>query len=339
MSPIFRRMMFAMALAAFIVIPAVAATPVTWKVVTDLRTSRQFTEKWKFFAEEMKKRTNGEVVVEVFSLPELNLNGQELVRMLNSNLLDVAEVITGYVSGEVPILEGVQLVGTFRDYEHNHEGYKAFMPIVQDKYSKIIGGIPVGTFAFATMQIWSRFPMNTLADLKGKKIRVFSVSQADYINALGGEAVFIPLSDIYVSLERGLVDGCITGPAAGAGMKLWEVTKHVIDLRLGAGAGFIVISRKSYAALSEKNKAVFDQLAKEIDKIGWSIGKKDNDEGLEQAAAHGMTVLHSAKPEWQERLQEVARTVVVPSWIKRAGPDAKDLFNKVFAPIVGFDVK
>ncbi|GHU36154.1 ABC transporter substrate-binding protein [Betaproteobacteria bacterium] len=338
MNFIFRRMLFAISLAVFIAAPAVAA-PVTWKVVSNTRNSLQFKEKWQWFAEEMKKRTNGEVLVEVTSFPELNLNGQELIRMLNSNLLDVGEVVIGYVSGDAPILEGVQLVGMYRSYEHNHEGYKAFLPTVQEQFSNIIGGRPVGTFAFSAQHLWSRFPVNTLADLKGKKIRVFSVSQADYINALGGEAVFIPLADVYVSLERGLVDGCITGPESGAGQKMWEVTKYITDLRLGAGAGFVVISRKSYAALSEKNKAVFDQLAKEIDEIGWSIGVKDTKDGLDQAAAHGMTLTIPGKPEWQESLQEVARTVVIPSWAKRSGANSKDLFNKVFSPIVGFDVK
>ena len=338
MRNVFLRMLFVTIFAVFLTAPAVAA-PVTWKVVSNTRNSLQFKEKWQWFAEEMKKRTNGEVVVEVTSFPELNLTGQELIRMLNSNLLDVAEVVVGYVSGDAPILEGVQLAGMYRSYEHNHEGYEAFLPTVQEQFSNIIGGRPVGTFAFSAQHIWSKFPINSLADLKGKKIRVFAVSQADYINALGGEAVFIPLADVYVSLERGLVDGCITGPESGAGQKLWEVTKYITDLRLGAGAGFVVVSRKSYAALSDKNKAVFDQLAKEIDEIGWSIGVKDTKAGLDQATAHGMTLVIPAKPEWQDPLQEVARTVVIPRWTQRSGAHSKELFNKVFAPVIGFDLK
>jgi TRAP-type C4-dicarboxylate transport system substrate-binding protein len=331
-------MVFTMVMAVFIAAPAVAA-PVTWKVVSNTRNSLQFKEKWQWFAEEMKKRTNGEVVVDVTSFPELNLNGQEMIRMLNSNLLDMAEVVTGYISGEAPIVEGVQLAGMYDSLQQSHEGYQAFMPIVMEQYANIIGGRPVGTFAFSAQYIWSRFPINNLSDLKGKKVRVFAVSQADYFTALGAEPVYIPLADVYVSLERGLVDACITGPESGAGQKLWEVTKYVTDLRLGPGAGFVVVSRKSYAALSDKNKAVFDQLALEIDKVGWTIAEKDTKDGLDQSAAHGMTLVIPGKPEWQEPLKEVARTAVIPNWAKRSGPTAKELFNKVFSPVVGIEVK
>jgi TRAP-type C4-dicarboxylate transport system substrate-binding protein len=331
-------MLSVMALAVFLAVPAVAA-PVTWKVVSNTRNSSHFTEKWKFFADEMNKRTNGEVVVEVTSFPELNLTGSELIRMLRTNLVDMAEVVVGYVSGEAPILEGVYLAGMYDNYDQVHQGYNAFLPLAQERFANIIGGRTIGSFAFSAQHIWSRFPINTLDDLKGKKIRVFAVSQADYVNALGGEAVFIPLGDLYVSLERGLADGAITGPESGAGQKLWEVTKYVTDLRLGAGSGFVVVSNKSYNALSDKNKAVFDQLAKEIDVMGWSIGVKDTKDGLDAALAHGMVLLDPAKPEWRDRLVEVTSTVVIPRWIERSKGDGKELFSKVLAPIIGFDAK
>ena len=336
---VFARVFFAFTvLAVCFSVPMANAAPTVWKVVSNTRNSLQF-EKWQWFAEEVKQRTNGEIACEVISFPELNLTGAELIRMLNSNLLDVAEVVTGYVSGDAPALEAAQITGSFRDYRHNQAGYEAFLPVVKERYSRIIGGIPVGSFSFGPMHVWTRFPVNSPSDMKGKKIRVFSVSQADYLQAMGAEGVFIPLADMYVALERGLVDGTITGAESAAGQKLWEVTKHVTEMRFGAGAGFVVISRKSYEGISDKNKAIVDKLFEEINARGWDIGQEDSDLGIQKARDHGMTVNIESNPEWEPALVEMAKTVVVPRWTERAGKGSKELFNQVIAPVVGFEIK
>ena len=316
-----------------------AHAEVVWKAVSNTRNSSQFTEKWQWFADEMKTRTNGEVTVDVTSFPELNLTGQELIRLLDANIVDIAEVVTGYVSGEVPLIEGVQLPGVSKDYDQARAAYEAWLPAVVAPNAAAVGGKPIGSFAFSSQYLWSKFPIEGLDDLKGKKVRVFAVSQADYFTALGAEPVFIPLADVYSALERGVVDAVVTGPESGAGLKLWEVVDHVIDLRLGVGAGFVVVNASSLDALSPEAKAAFDELTPKLNELGWTLGTKDTQAGIAKAVENGMTSTIPGKPEWQDRLTEIARTVVVPKWIERAGPESADTFNKVLGPIVGFEVE
>ena len=89
---------------------ASAQATVTWKCVANTRLSRQFTVKWKWLADEMGERTKGRMKFDVVSFPELGMTGAELIRVLNAGILDAGEVVTGYVSGEVPIVEGAQRV-------------------------------------------------------------------------------------------------------------------------------------------------------------------------------------------------------------------------------------
>ncbi|WP_181175153.1 TRAP transporter substrate-binding protein DctP [Mesorhizobium sp. B2-6-1] len=332
-----KRISLALAVAAAMAVqPASAQSTFELKVVSNTRNSSQFTEKWQWFAEEMKAKTNGAVTVQVSSFPELGLTGQELIRMLNSSLVDVAEVVTGYVSGDAPLIEGVQLPGAFKDYAQSRAAYDAWLPSVVMQNQAVFGGKPIGSFAFSSQYLWSKFPVESLDDLKGKKIRVFSVSQADYFGALGAEAVFIPLSEVYSALERGVVDAVVTGPESGAGLKLWEVVKHVVDLRLGAGAGFIVVSPTTLTTMPAEGQGALDELTPRINELGWSLGEKDTKAGLDLAVANGMTLRIPGKPEWQDKLVEIARTVVVPKWAERAGGDSKQTFNTVIGPIAGF---
>ena len=92
-----------------------------------------------------------------------------------------------------------------------------------------VGGKPISSFGFTSQFLWTKAPINTLDDLKGKKIRIFAKAQSDYLAALNASTVSIPLAELYSALERGVVDGCITGPEVAAGAKYHEVVQNVTD--------------------------------------------------------------------------------------------------------------
>jgi len=316
-----------------------AAKVVKWKGVALQRTSLQWTEKWMWLKDELARRTKDRLQLDVVSFPELGMTGPELIRVLNSNLVDIADVVTGYVSGEVPLFEGAQLPGIYADYAQARKGYDAWGAAVVSGREKQIGGKVIGSFAFSSQYLWTKNPINSLDDLKGKKIRIFSKAQADYLSALGAEPVSIPLADLYTAIERGAVDGAVTGPEWATGVKLWEIVGYVTDLRLAVGGGYVVVSRRAWDALPADMRAVLEELAPEVTQRGWDLGARDTTAGIDLALKNGIKATIPAKPEWQPTLAKIAREVVVPGWAKRSGPDALALFNKNLAPISGFTVE
>jgi TRAP-type C4-dicarboxylate transport system substrate-binding protein len=75
---------------------------------------------WKLYEEwtqSVEKRTNGRLRFELTSLPELGLGGAETIRVIKTGVVDVAEVYGGYVAGELPMLEILEIPGIFPDPE------------------------------------------------------------------------------------------------------------------------------------------------------------------------------------------------------------------------------
>lgn len=321
--------------------PAVLAQDkaITWKCVANTRTSSQFTVKWAWLTEQLAKRTNGRLKLDVVSFPELGMTGSELIRLLNSGLMDAGEVVTGYVSGEFPLIEGAQMVGVYDTVEQARRAYEAWMKLVAEPNGKQLGGIPISTFGFTSQMLWSKFPVNSLSDIKGKKIRIFAKGQADYIAALGGTSVSLPIADVYSSLERGVIDGAITGPEVAAGFKYHEVVQYVTDLMLGPGAGYVVVSDKAWKSLPPDVRKEFEALLPELRKMSWDLVAVDNKQHFDTVLARGVKATMTAKPEWVPQLKKIAREVVVPAWVSRSGPRAAPAFNEAIAPIVGFTVK
>jgi TRAP-type C4-dicarboxylate transport system substrate-binding protein len=315
-----------------------AQEKITWKVVANTRFSSQYKVKWAWMKEELAKRTNGRFVLDVVSFAELGITGAELIRMLNIGLVDAGEVVTGYVSGEIPIIEGAQMMGVYENLDLARKAYEAWLDEIVVPQGKAMGGRPVSSLAFTTQLLWSKFPVNDLPDLKGKKIRVFAKSQADFVSALGASPVSIPISEVYSALERGVVDGAVTGAEVANGFKYEEVCSHVTDLLLGPGAGYAVVSDRAWSKLPADLRAEWDALLPRMRALSWEGAYTDDSDNLKELIGRGIKATYPAKPEWIPQLKKVAQTSVVPAWATRVGPRGSAAFNKVIAPVVGFTI-
>jgi TRAP-type C4-dicarboxylate transport system substrate-binding protein len=92
-----------------------------------------------------------------------------------------------------------------------------------DKNTVLLGLADLGPPA-----IVSREPIFSPADLKGKKVRVFSEGTSDAIRLLGGAPVNIAFAELYTALQRGTIDAAVVGFQGVESQKLHEVSKYVL---------------------------------------------------------------------------------------------------------------
>ena len=68
--------------------------------------------------------------------------------------------------------------------------------------------------------------VRTLEDLKGMKLAVSAGPEVTVFTALGVAPVYLPVPEVYTSLERGLADGAIDNWEKAFVFKTYEVTKY-----------------------------------------------------------------------------------------------------------------
>lgn len=311
----------------------VAAQLLRWKAVAVSRPTPQF-GLWTWLGEELERRSNGQVKLEAVSLPELGLTGFELVRVTRAGLVDVADVLPTYVAGDLPVIEAVDLPGLYPDLETAVRAHVAFMPAAK-KYEDRLGGIVLGGYLWPHQVVYSRKPIRGPDDLKGLKLRVFGTAQTEFARALGAEPVSLPFAEVYTALERGTVDAGLTGTYSGFALKWYEVTRHLVDVNHGPVVGFLVVSKRSWDRLTPELQATLVKLGQEFSDKGWEIGRKTTRDGIEENRKKGMEWLPTT-PAMAAAVREAAVKVIVPSWAKRSGPEARALFNQYIAPHAGF---
>jgi TRAP-type C4-dicarboxylate transport system substrate-binding protein len=325
----------AIAIAAFTLLTGIDAVQAQqkWKAVATSRPTPQF-ELWTWLAAELDKRTNGQVKLDVVSLPELGLTGFELVRVTRAGLVDVGDIILSYVAGDVPSVEGVDLPGLFPDFETSVKAHIAFMPVLKKNEDKL-GGVVLGAYLWPAQYIFSRKPVRSPADLKGLKVRVYGTAQTEFARALGMEAVSIAFAETYTALERGTVDAAITGTYPGFALKFYEVSKYLVDVNHGPVAGTLVVSKRTWDRLTPELRATLTKLGEEFGERGLELGRRTTKEGIDKNKEKGMELI-PATPGMAAAVKDATTKVVLPSWLKRAGPDGAATFNQYLAPYAGF---
>lgn len=309
---------------------------VTWKAVLQHRSGAQY-KKWLWLEAELPKRTDGRLALEITTIPELGLTGTEMLRVLKSGLIDVAEVLSAYVASDYPAMEAPELPGLVSSIAQSRKIYDVWTKGFVSQHEDRMGGAPIATFSYGTMPLFTRFPMVSLESLKGKKIRVFSPAQARYITALGGDPISMPISDVYSALQRGVMDGLITGFEWVEGMKMWEIAGHICDIHIAPLGCYIVASKKGWEKLPTDLQQVITEIGPELTDMGWAMGQENVDTGLALAREHKMTIQLPSQPEWRPTLKQISTENIVPWWAGRTDAEGREAFNTFIAPIV--DIK
>ena len=326
------------ALAALALAPAATAADYMLKTVVTTRTAIQTEHLWTWAAEQIESRTKGRVKLDIVSLPELGLSGFELVRVMQAGLVDIGDVLPTYVAGDIPVIEGADLLGIFGDYDTAVKGHQAWETVLREKYSDRLGAVVLGSWPWAQQLLYSNRPLKSLDDVKGMKIRVFSPAMAQFVRALGGEPVSLAYAEVYTALERKTVDGAITCSRCGWDTKWYEVTKHLVDLHMGTAVSTLfVVSKKTWDRLPPDIRQVLAQVGNEFTERGWRLSKEWATDGIEKNTKQG-GMQYVMIPKERAPVLKLVQENVAPSWAKRAGPQAKDDWNRVLAPITGFRI-
>lgn len=291
------------------------------------------------------KATDNRVELVLSSWPERNVSGPEVLRLVRSGQVDIAAAPLITVSGDVPLLDGLDLAGMNLDARQARKVADAMAPIVNKELERL--GIKlVATYAYSAQMLFCRQPIASLKDVKGLKVRTIGASSADLMKAFGAQAISMTLGEIYSALERGTVDCAVTGAGPGNGLKLPEVTTHLYTLPLAWSTAGYFVNLAWWNKLDPALKAQFEKTFNQVQEAQWALVSEASDDGVAcnvgRAAGCKMHSL-ARKPMVEVKpqadigalLQKDLTDSVLPGWVKRCGDRCAIVYNDVIAPITG----
>jgi TRAP-type C4-dicarboxylate transport system substrate-binding protein len=294
----------------------------TWNFLTNWKVLEQ-----PFWNEELPKASSGQIKANLKSVTEVNLKGTEVLRLLKQGVFDYAAALPIYVEDGGAVIEAVDIAGVARSFEMSRELTDAWMPEMQAIMKERHNAIILATFTWPEQNFYCRGEIKSIADLKGKKVRVQGTSQADLVAALGGSAVTIAFGEVVPALEKGVVDCGITGTMPAYKAKWPEVTNTLYRLPVGFTVGIWVANLTGWNKLSPDTRAFLQKEFKALEDKSWKVVAEETEEGVACTTGTGkcsaglpgkLTLVKPSDSDLQAR-DKALNDVVLKNWAKRCG--------------------
>ncbi|MGP1629590.1 MAG: ABC transporter substrate-binding protein, partial [Giesbergeria sp.] len=189
--------------------------------------------------------------------------------------------------------------------------------------------------------LFCKAPMVGLGDLKGRRVRVSSAAQADFVEALGAMPVHTQFAQIVSRFESGSIDCAITGTLSGNTIGLPEFTTHLYALPLNWGMAIFGANRAAWEALPADLRDLLRRELPKLEAAVWAESVRDTAQGL--ACNAGKPGCVTGKPGKMSivpataadllRSREIFTTAVLPRWLQRCGPMCEEVWTKTIGTV------
>lgn len=245
---------------------SVQAENISLKFHSGLSQSRPEAEQINRFASLVSEKSDGELDIEVYHAGALGLKEADMLRVLQQGMVDMALLYGEYYTRDAPALASVYAQGAITESSQHDEILDVIRELYEDGFSdwniQIVGGVVAPIF---DVGLHCKEPVHTLADLRGKKVRVWSRHLVDTFELLGISAQVIPQNDMYMALQTGVVDCAYYLSTVAPTVSLQEVTEYESYLHPWAASPWLFgISEQALSRLNDNQRQALEEAGEEI---------------------------------------------------------------------------
>ncbi|MEH0022468.1 MAG: TRAP transporter substrate-binding protein [Desulfobacter sp.] len=232
----------------------------TWHVPTGADVQKL----WIPMLEEMKKRSNGRITYKMYAGGALG-KGPDHYDIVKTGLSDMGYATLSWTPGRFPLTDVLSSpIEAPAKWKAAEAGKAMYERLLKPEF-KGIKVLHINNCVMA--HLWTTKKVTTMEDLKGMKIRSPGGLQTRAIEALGATPVFMPLGDVYLSMETGVIEGVVTCPALVKAFKLNEVAKFGVPTSFGCVSEGLFVNERFWKRVPDDLKPIIEDVGKNAYKV------------------------------------------------------------------------
>jgi TRAP-type C4-dicarboxylate transport system substrate-binding protein len=275
---------------------------------------------YKPWMDKVTEMSGGKVKI-VFYPPNSIVKLAEVYDAAKSGLVDIGGALCGEMRGKFPLTELMEMPLLFSSATAGSltlwNLYNKY-PEFKEEYKDVK---VMWLWLSAIQQVLtSKKQVKTLEDLKGLKLAAQSKALLDTIKALGALPVHVSPPEVYMAMDRGVVDGCLMPFVGAKGIKVFEAAKFAAKADIMSISFFMVMSPKKYNELPPDVKKILDEttFGRQAEASGAALDRGDAEAMMQVQKEDGVTV-------YELPAQERER------WIKAVMPVRESMLKDVEA--------
>ena len=259
---------------------------------------------WIPMLEEMKKRSDGRITYTMYAGGALG-KGPEHYDIVKTGLSDMGYATLSWTPGRFPLTD---VLSSPIVCPAKWKGVEAGMAM----HDKLLHGefkdvkvLHINNCVMA--HLWTTRKVTSLNDLKGMKIRSPGGLQTKAIEALGATPIFMPLGDVYLSMETGVIDGVVTCPALVKAFKLYEVATFAVPTSFGCVSEGLFVNQKFWNKVPEDLKPIIEDVGRNAYRIAGIFDEhwyEDTMAGFEEKIKI-LPLMSAEQKIWDEKLSSM----------------------------------
>ncbi|MFC1558603.1 TRAP transporter substrate-binding protein DctP [candidate division KSB1 bacterium] len=259
--------------------------------------------------EDLKKNTNGEVSFKFYPGSAFG-DEKDVLRKMRFGQVHSAG-ITGMGLGEIVketrVLELPYLFNNYDEIDYIKEKFfDRFAKRFGEKGYVLLGWAEVG-FVY----IFTRDKVNNFDDMI--KLNRMWVWEGDPLaestfREVGINPVQLPITDVFTSLQTGLVDGFYTSPLAALALQWFTKVNYMIEEPLTNSTGALLITKKIFNKLTPEQQNIFKEKCRSYMKKLVRLSREDNVKSIETLKSRKIEVV-SLPDEAKAKLREIGKSV------------------------------
>lgn len=290
---------------------------------------------FSWFNEELQKRSDGRLSLEIYSDAQLMPAAQEIPAMLSGeidmSLIDngtLSTFLPEYYVFDIPMLfdhdaKDIDVhIQDMRKFYANENGGKLIERKMEEKGLKIISK-PVTTEPAVLLTAKSDNVISSVESIKGLKMRIIGGQiLPKLLNSMGASGVPIPAAELNTALQQGVVDGVLTPATYAMDVKLPVKTASLFPMSTQACP--IIISNKAFDSLPADLQEILIEVGKDMENYSDEYMKERYPKVLNEFKAAGVKAYFPTK---EESAQWKEATSIVVTDFKNTVKDGQKLID------------
>lgn len=327
--------------------PAPPAPPTQLRIVGGLAGLNQYVRHEEpFWTRELARLSGGRASAEIVPFDRAGIRGQEMLRLVQLGTVPFGTALLNLIAAQDPELMAPDLAGLNPDMATLRRSVGAFRPYLEATLRERYGAELLALYVYPAQVTFCTKALSSLADLAGRRVRVSSATQGDWVAALGATPVTTSFADIMSHLRSGNIDCVITGTMSGNTIGLHEATGYLHTMPVNWGLAAFVVNRSTWNALPAELQALLRRELPRLERAVWTESTEETGEGIAcntgaagcVSGRKGRMVEVKDSAADARRRHEVLVNKVLPAWLQRCGPPCRTVWRQTLGPALGIEV-
>lgn len=321
-----------------------AAKPYRLRIVGGLAGINQYVRQEEpFWSKELSRLSGGRFEAEVVPFDRAGVPGAEMLRLLQLGVVPFGTALMSSFTAQYPEYTAPDLAGLNPDIATLKTTLNAFRPYLEKTLRDQHGVEVLAVYVYPAQVVYCKRPLKSLADLSGRKTRVSSPTQADFVGALGAVPVLTGFAQIMPSIMAGNTECAITGTMSGNTLGLHTVTTHVHALPVTWGLAVFGANKAAWDALPPDLRALLRSQIPRLEAAIWQESERETSDGMAcnqgvpacVGGRKGSMVAVPVSVQDERRRKEILASTVLPRWVQRCSARCAQVWNQTIGPVRG----